>query len=168
MKNYKELLKKINTMVFDYDGVFTNSVVYILNDGELLRTANTKDGYAILQAMKHGFNIAIISGGKNDAVKTRMQNLGVENTFTHVENKRQCLLDYMQEKQVEPENVLYMGDDIPDLPAMKEVVLPCCPDDAVEEVKSACHYISDNKGGMGAVRDIVEQVLKAQNLWMND
>ncbi|MCF8331898.1 MAG: HAD hydrolase-like protein, partial [Bacteroidales bacterium] len=146
MRNYKELLKKINTLVFDYDGVFTNSVVYIMNDGELLRTANTKDGYAVSQAIKHGFNIAIISGGKNDAVATRMKNLGVEQTYTHVQNKKECLLEFMSEKSIIPENVLYMGDDIPDIPAMKEVILPCCPDDAVEEVKSICHYISDNKG----------------------
>ena len=168
MKNYKELLKRISTLVFDYDGVFTNSVVYIMNDGELVRTANTKDGYAISLAIKHGFHIAVISGGKNEAVRTRMQNLGVEKTYTHIQDKRECLLNFMNEKKVMPENVLYMGDDIPDLPPMKEVVLPCCPDDAVEEVKSICHYISDNKGGEGAVRDIIEQVLKAQNLWMND
>ncbi|MFW6019779.1 MAG: KdsC family phosphatase [Bacteroidales bacterium] len=168
MKNYKELLKGINTLVFDYDGVLTNGVVYIMEDGELLRTANTKDGYAIHKAVEKGFNVVIISGGRNKSVKTRMENLGVTHTYTHVSNKKECLLEFMNENQVKYENVLYMGDDIPDIQAMKEVVLPCCPDDAVEEVKSICHYISDNKGGFGAVRDIIEQVLKAQNLWMNE
>lgn len=168
MKNYKELLKDINTLVFDYDGVLTDGVVFIKEDGELLRTANTKDGYAIHKAVEKGFNVAVISGGRNDAVKKRMENLGVKHTYTHISNKKECVLEFMAEKQVKFENALYMGDDIPDISAMKEVVLPCCPDDAVEEVKSICHFISDNKGGFGAVRDIIEQVLKAQNLWIND
>ncbi|MFO8088138.1 MAG: HAD hydrolase family protein [Bacteroidales bacterium] len=168
MKNYKELLKGINTLVFDYDGVFTDGIVYILEQGELLRTANTKDGYAIQLAVRHGFNVVIISGGKNAAVVSRMRNLGVTETYVNVKDKKAHLLNYMQQHKLEKEQLLYMGDDIPDLGAMKEVVLPCCPDDAVEEVKSICHYISDNKGGHGAVRDIIEQVLKAQNLWMRD
>lgn len=168
MKNYKELLKKIDTLVFDYDGVFTDGVVYILDNGELMRTSNTRDGYAVQLAIKKGFRIAVITGGKNGAVKNRMENLGVEHVFTHVSDKRTQLKDFMKKHHIEAERVLYMGDDIPDIPAMDEVVLPCCPADAVEEVKSICHYISDNKGGAGAVRDIIEQVLKAQNLWMNN
>ncbi|MFO8055255.1 MAG: HAD hydrolase-like protein [Bacteroidales bacterium] len=168
MKNYKELLKNINTLVFDYDGVFTDNLVLIMQDGELLRSSNTKDGYAVELAAGKGFRIAVITGGKSDSVKERMHNLGVEHVYTHVSDKREKLLGFMKAHDIRRENVLYMGDDIPDILAMKEVILPCCPADAVEEVKSICHYISDNKGGQAAVRDIIEQVLKAQNLWMNE
>lgn len=168
MKNYKELLKKINTLIFDYDGVFTDGIVYLTDNGELLRTSNTRDGYAVQLAVKKGFNVAVITGGKNQAVKIRMNKLGVEHAYTHVSNKPEILREFLEKSGARLSETLYMADDIPDLPAMEKVVLPCCPADAVEEVKHVCHYISDKEGGRGAVRDIIEQVLKAQNLWMND
>ncbi len=168
MRNYKELLKNIRTLIFDYDGVFTDGIVIVTDDGELLRTANTKDGYAVQQAIIKGFNVVVITGGKNGSVKTRMNKLGVEHVYTHVENKTQKMMEVLEETASKPGEVMYMGDDIPDMGPMKKAALACCPDDAVEEIKRISHYISDNKGGYGAVRDIIEQVLKAQNLWMND
>lgn len=168
MKNYKELLKKITTLVFDYDGVFTDARIYIRESGELLRTANTRDGYALQLAVKKGFNIAVITGGKNEAVKNHLNKLGVKHAYTHIRDKPEALADFLRETGSNSSQTLYMADDIPDLPAMNKVILPCCPVDAVEEVKNSCHYISDKEGGQGAARDIIEQVLKSQNLWMND
>ncbi|MCK4638288.1 MAG: HAD hydrolase family protein [Bacteroidales bacterium] len=168
MTNYKELLKNVNTFVFDYDGVFTDGTVILLHKGEPLRTANVKDGYAVQLAVKKGYRIAIISGGKSDSMYNRFAALKVSDVFMGVDNKLQIFRDYLADNNINPENVMYMGDDIPDYEIMLEASVPTCPADASEEIKLVSKYISHFKGGEGCVRDIIEQVLKVQGKWMND
>ncbi|MFL1011549.1 KdsC family phosphatase [Flavisericum labens] len=164
-KSYKEYLEHITTFIFDVDGVLTDGSVTITTNGEMLRTMNTKDGYAIKTALNQGFNICIISGGTNEGVRIRLNHLDVKDVFLGSDNKIEQLNQYFIDKQIKSENVLYMGDDIPDFPVMKLVGLPCCPQDAVPEIKGISKYISHKKGGKGAVRDVIEQVLKVQGKW---
>lgn len=164
-KSYKEYLEHITTFVFDVDGVLTDGTVSVLTNGEMLRTMNVKDGYAIRSAVDKGYNLCIISGGKNDGVRIRLEGLGIKNIYLGAKNKIEQLDDYLTANDIKSENVLYMGDDIPDYPVMKGIGLPCCPQDAVPEIKSISKYISHKKGGKGAVRDVIEQVLKVQGKW---
>ncbi len=168
MTNYKELLSKINTLIFDYDGVFTNNSIFLRETGEPLRTANVKDGYIIQLAVKMGYRVAIITGGRSVSIVNRFDKLNVKDVFMGVDSKIEKYREYLAEHKIDPENVLYMGDDIPDYKILKEVALATCPADASQEIKEIVHYISDRKGGEGCVRDIIEQVLKAQGKWMNE
>jgi len=168
MSNYKILLKKINTFIFDYDGVLTDGTVILQADGEALRTANVKDGYALQLAVKRGYNVAIISGGNSASMNKRFEALKIKDFFLGVENKVEVLNNFMKEKGLKPENILYMGDDIPDYKAMKEVGIPCCPADASPEIKSISKYISDKPGGKGCVRDVIEQTMKIQDKWISE
>ena len=168
MNNYKSLLKNINTFIFDYDGVLTDGTVILQPDGEALRTANVKDGYALQLAVKSGFNVAIISGGISKSMANRFEALRIKDFFLGVDNKLEVFRNYMKEKKLKPENVLFMGDDIPDFIAMKEAGLPCCPADAAPEIKAISKYISNYEGGKGCVRDVIEQTLKVQEKWMTD
>ncbi len=168
MKNYKALLSKINTFVFDYDGVFTNGTVVLQKTGEPLRTANVKDGYAIQLANKLGYRIVIISGGKSESMSNRFDLLKVKDVFLGVPNKIKVYEKYLEDNDLKQENTIYMGDDIPDYKVMQKAGVACCPADAAEEIKSIAHYISHQKGGEGCVRDIIEQVLKVQGKWMTD
>ncbi|MCD4791184.1 MAG: HAD-IIIA family hydrolase [Bacteroidales bacterium] len=168
MNNYKSLLKNINTFIFDYDGVLTDGTVILQPDGEALRTANVKDGYALQLAVKSGFNVAIISGGISKSMANRFEALRIKDFFLGVDNKLEVFRNYMKEKNLKPENVLFMGDDIPDFIAMKEAGLPCCPADAAPEIKAISKYISNYEGGKGCVRDVIEQTLKVQEKWMTD
>jgi 3-deoxy-D-manno-octulosonate 8-phosphate phosphatase (KDO 8-P phosphatase) len=165
--NYKELLKNINTFVLDYDGVLTDGKVILLEEGEPLRTANVRDGYALQLAVKKGYRVAVISGGRSNSVINRLKSLNIHDIFLGVDKKEKVLKDYMQEHGLARENVIYMGDDIPDYYAMQIVGVASCPADASEEIKAISHYISAYKGGSGCVRDIIEQVLKVQGNWMN-
>lgn len=164
-KNYKEYLKYITTFIFDVDGVLTDGSVTITTLGEMLRKMNIKDGYALKTAIDKGFNICVISGGSNEGVRKRLQGLGVTDIYLGAHNKVDQLVEYLDANNIKLENVLYMGDDIPDLPVMKLVGLPCCPQDAVQEIKAISKYISHINGGKGAVRDVIEQVLKVQDQW---
>ncbi len=166
--NYKERLKAINTFIFDYDGVLTDGTVYPSADGEMMRAANVKDGYALQLAVKNGYNVAIISGGKSSTMTKRLEALNIEDVHLGVKNKMEVFHKYMKEKNLKKENVLYMGDDIPDYQIMQEVGVATCPEDAVEEIKSISDYISHKEGGKGAVRDIIQQVMKVQSKWMSD
>lgn len=168
MTNYKELLSHINTFVFDYDGVFTNGTVFLMNTGEPLRTANVKDGYALQLANKKGYRILIISGGRSKSMSNRFKLLGIKDVYLGVDNKIQIYHKYLEKHDLKPESVLYMGDDIPDYGIMKEVGVATCPADAAEEIKEIAHYISHQSGGNGCVRDVIEQVLKVQENWLND
>jgi len=168
MKNYKELLKHITAFVFDYDGTLTDGTVILLDEGEPLRTANVRDGYAIQLAVKKGFHIAIISGGRSKSMSNRFSMLKVSHVFLGIENKLDTLKNFIETQQLKPENVLYLGDDIPDYHAMKYCGVAACPADAAEEIKAVSHYISHYKGGEGCARDVIEQVLKVQNQWMKD
>ena len=167
-KSYKEYLEHITTFIFDVDGVLTDGSVTITNDGDMLRTMNTKDGYALKTAIKQGFNICIISGGTNEGVRARLNHLGIADVYLGADNKIEQLNNYLTKHQIKSENTLFMGDDIPDFPVMKMVGLPCCPQDAVPEIKGISKYISHKKGGKGAVRDVIEQVLKVQGKWSGD
>lgn len=158
-------LKNITTFVFDIDGVLTNGTVIATESGELLRSFNIKDGYALQLAAKKGYNICIISGGKGVAINKRFENLGVADIFLGVHNKVEVFNNYIQQKGITNQQVLYMGDDIPDLEVMKLVGIATCPSDAVEEIKAISHYISPKKSGETAVRDVIEKVLKVQHNW---
>lgn len=168
MKNYKEQLKNITTFVFDYDGVMTSGDVLVDGNGVPLRSSDVKDGYALQLAARLGYKIAVITGGYSISIEKRMQMLGVKDVFVRSANKVDVLQKYMETNNLKPEEIIYMGDDLPDYPVMKMVGLPVCPADAVSEIKDISLYISNRNGGKGAVRDIIEQVLKAQDKWMKD
>ena len=164
-KSYKEIMRQISTFVFDVDGVLTDGSVTIFPSGELIRTMNTKDGYALKTAVQMGYNVCIITGGTNKSVKERLEGLGVTEIYLGSHNKVEQLEDYMELNKIAPEHILYMGDDIPDYPVMKIVGLPTCPKDAVAEIQNIARYVSQKKGGKGCVRDVIEQVLKVQDKW---
>lgn len=164
-KSYKEIMPQITTLIFDVDGVLTNGVVTIFPDGEMVRNMNIKDGYALKTAIKAGFNVCIISGGTNEAVRKRFEALGITDVYLGAHNKLIQFNEYINLHHIDPKQILYMGDDIPDYPVMKEVGLPCCPKDAAPEIQEIAAYISQKKGGNGCVRDVIEQVLKVQDKW---
>lgn len=166
--NYKITLNRINTLFFDVDGVYTNSIIHLLANGEQVRSANVKDGYATQLAVKKGLRLVIISGGNQDAVRKRFEGLGLKDIFLGVKNKVELFDQYIEKNNIDIDTCSYMGDDIPDYHVMKKVALPACPANAAPEIKSISTYISPFDGGEGCVRDLIEQVLKAQNLWMND
>jgi 3-deoxy-D-manno-octulosonate 8-phosphate phosphatase (KDO 8-P phosphatase) len=157
--------KSIKTFVFDVDGVLTDGSLLILNDGQQARVMNIKDGYALQLAIKKGYRIAVISGGTSEAVKVRLDKLGVKDCFLNVGNKRARLLEYAAQHQLNPDEILFMGDDIPDLIPMQLTGLPCCPADAVAEIKQISLYISPVDGGKGCARDVIEKVLKLNGHW---
>ena len=160
--------KEINTFVLDVDGVLTDGSLLLLEDGQMARRMNIKDGYALQLAIKKGYHILVISGGNSDAVKLRLQKLGVVEVFMNVTDKKEILLGYISKYELKREQVLYMGDDIPDLVPMQMAGLPCCPADAVPEIKSISHYVSPVNGGYGCVRDVIEKVLKLNDHWNLD
>ena len=166
--NYKALLTKVNTFIFDYDGVMTDGKLILLHDDQPLRTSNVKDGYALQLAVKLGYNVVIISGGISKSVENRFDALRIKDVFLGVSDKKIVFENYVKKKGISKDEVVYMGDDIPDYKVMKDVGVPVCPADAVEEIKNISVYISDKKGGEGCVRDIIEQVLKVQGKWMTD
>lgn len=164
-KSYKEYLKHITTFIFDVDGVLTDGTVTITSSGEMLRKMNIKDGYALKTAVDNGFNVCIISGGTSNGVRTRLKGLGIKDIYLGANNKIKRFEEYLDINNIKTESVLYMGDDIPDVPVMKLAGLSCCPQDAVPEIKAISKYISHKYGGKGAVRDVIEQVLKVQDKW---
>lgn len=160
-------LTKIRALVFDVDGVLSSNNVFLLG-GQPIRTANIKDGYALQYAAKTDLQLAIITGGKNEAVRERYMNLGISDVFMGVGRKIEVFEDWLLAHQLSANEVLYMGDDIPDYEVMSLCGCPCCPADAAAEIQEISCYISQNKGGEGCVRDVVEQVLRAQGKWMNE
>jgi len=168
MKNFKEELGKIKAFIFDVDGVLSDAKIYLHPEGNLMRSMNIKDGYAIQYAIRKGYIIAIITGGNSESVKMRFENLGVKDIYLRSRNKLDEFHDLLTTYSLKAENVLYMGDDLPDYKVMKVAGLPTCPSDAVEEIKSISKYISDKKGGEGCVRDVIEQVLRLQGKWMDE
>ena len=167
-KSYKEYLNHITTFVFDVDGVLTDGIISVTTSGEMLRSMNIKDGYALKTAVDKGYHVCVISGGSNEGVRLRLEGLGVTDIHLGAHHKTKTLSDYLSMKNLKHENVLYMGDDIPDLDVMKEIGLPCCPQDAVAEIKAISKYVSHKKGGKGCVRDVIEQVLKVQGKWVSN
>ncbi len=167
MSNFKEDLTKVKAFAFDVDGVFASSKVILHPSGDLMRTMNIKDGYAVFYTIKRDYLICIISGGTSESVRARFQKLGVTDIYLGSRNKADDFRDFLFKYDLKAENVLYMGDDLPDYEVMQMVGIPTCPSDAVEEIKSISSYISDKAGGEGCVRDVIEQVLRLQGKWMD-
>jgi len=157
--------KEINTFIFDVDGVFTNSNLLVTESGELLRTVNTRDGYAIRAAIKCGYRIFVITGGASEGIVKRFENLGVQFIFSKIMDKKAQFEEIVASHGIRPEDTLYMGDDLVDFELMKIVGLSACPSDAVPEIKAISSYISPLEGGKGCVRDVIEKVLKLQDNW---
>ena len=164
-KSYKEIMNQIDTFIFDVDGVLTDSSVHVSQDGEMLRVMNIRDGFAMKAALESGYKVCIISGGSNDGVRIRLKNLGIQDIYLSSPDKVKTFADYCSLQNISAENVLYMGDDIPDYHVMQLVGLSTCPQDAVPEIKAVSKYISHVNGGRGAVRDVIEQVMKVQGKW---
>lgn len=165
MSNVLELFKKITTFIFDVDGVLTDGTVLVLDGGLQARRMNIKDGFALQMAIKNGYRMLVISGGNSPQVIQRLDKLGVTDVHMSVLDKKAFVADYMNKNMLPKEQVLYMGDDLPDLPVMTIVGLPCCPADAVQEIKQAVQYISHLSGGAACVRDVIEKVLKLNDQW---
>ncbi len=161
-------LTRIKALAFDVDGVLSADVIPLHPSGEPMRTVNIKDGYAIQLAVKKGLHIAIITGGRTDAVRKRFAGLGVSDLYLGSAIKIHDYRDFRDKHGLADEEILYMGDDVPDMEVMRECGLPCCPKDAAPEVKAVACYISYAEGGYGCGRDVVEQVLKAQGKWLSD
>jgi len=168
MKNFKEQLNSVKAFAFDVDGVFTDGTIIIHPSGELLRTSNTRDGFAVHRAVKLGFPIAIITGGKSQSVEQRFSELGVTDIYIGVTDKVDALNDFRFKYGLELSEILYMGDDLPDYNAMQLVGFPTCPADAAPEIVAISVYISTFAGGKGCVRDVIEQVLRLKGQWFID
>ena len=166
MINYD--LRKIKAIIFDVDGVLSTETITLATDGEPLRTVNIKDGYAIQLAQKLGLRIAIITGGNTQAVRLRYERLGIEDVCMQVSVKLKAYETLLEKYQLKDEEVLYMGDDIPDFEVMKRCGCPCCPADACSDIKAISLYISHYAGGKGCARDVIEQTLRAQDKWMSN
>jgi 3-deoxy-D-manno-octulosonate 8-phosphate phosphatase (KDO 8-P phosphatase) len=158
----------ITTFLFDMDGVITDGRLIVLPGGTMARRVNIKDGYAIQLAVKKGYTVAVISGGTSSEMQERMRKLGVKDFFAGVEDKAAFAQNFLQERKLAQSETLFMGDDIPDHAVMQLVGLPCCPADAVQEIKEIARYISPCAGGEGCVRDVIEKVLKLRNDWSTD
>lgn len=157
--------KDIKAFVLDVDGVLTDGSLLLLDDGQMARRMNIKDGYALQLAVKKGYKILVISGGTSEAVKRRLEKLGIADVHIGIVNKTALLMEYIAAHKFEWSQVLFMGDDIPDLAPMQLAGVACCPADAASDIKAISHYISPITGGNGCVRDVIEKVLKLNNHW---
>jgi|ERR1017187_6628257 3-deoxy-D-manno-octulosonate 8-phosphate phosphatase (KDO 8-P phosphatase) len=164
-ENFKTKLTRVKTFMFDIDGVLTDGSITLMLSGEQLRTMNTKDGYAMQLAIKKGYKIVVISGGKSEGVRKRLNGLGIFDVYLGVDNKIETYNEYLLTYKINPDEILYMGDDVPDYEVMKRSGVPTCPNDAAPEIKEICIYVSDKKGGQGCVRDVIEQVMRVQGNW---
>ncbi|MBQ5690608.1 MAG: HAD hydrolase family protein [Alistipes sp.] len=167
-KNFKELLADVEAIVFDVDGVMTDGGIMPLSDGDFIRKYNAKDGYALAYAVKQGFKIGVISGGFGKNLESRLNRLHIEHKYLNCMDKIAAIDDFVTKTGVSRENVIYMGDDIPDLEVLRYVGIPVAPADACAEVLEEVIYVSERNGGEGAVRDIIEQVLRVKGIWALD
>lgn len=161
-------LNKIKAFIFDVDGVLSPDSIPMSPEGEPMRMVNIKDGYALNLACKAGYGLAIITGGDTEAVRLRFSRLGIEHIYMKSSIKIHDFNDYLSKTGYQPEEIIYVGDDLPDYPVMKAVGLPVAPADAAPEIRDIAKYISHKKGGEGVARDVIEQVMKTQGTWMND
>jgi len=168
MESFLNKLHDITTFIFDVDGVLTDGSVFVNDNGEQMRSFNIKDGYAIQLAVKCGYQVCAISGSRSKSGVYRLNSLGVTDVYMGTHTKSERFKVYLEEKFTNPSQVLYMGDDIPDLGPMKLAGLPVCPADAVEEIKAVSQYVSPYPGGKGCARDVIEKVLKVQGKWMSE
>lgn len=166
--SYKERLKNIKAFVFDVDGVFTDGSVYLLPDGNMCRVMNVLDGYAVVKALKNNYKIGVITGGNDEMVKHRIHYLGIKDYYPKSHNKLVDYEDFKSKYGLSNDEILTMGDDLPDIHLLENSAVATCPINAVPEVKAVSHYISAIKGGSGAVRDVIEQVMKVQGTWLED
>jgi 3-deoxy-D-manno-octulosonate 8-phosphate phosphatase (KDO 8-P phosphatase) len=160
--------KGITTFVLDVDGVLTDGTVYVFDEGQQVRRMSIRDGFALQLAIKNGYRVLVISGGDSPAVAARLKKLGVGDVFMNVHDKRAVLLQYMKEHQLNRDEVLYLGDDIPDIAAMNEAGFPCAPADAAPEIIKIATYITKLPGGQGCAREVIEKVMKLNGLWKLD
>ena len=166
MSNYKERLHKIKAFVFDVDGVLSSSLMNMTEDGTPIRTANVKDGYALQYAMKSGYIVAVITGADTTMVRNRCKIFEIESLYCKSANKLTDYEHFKQKHNLTNSEIVYMGDDLPDIPVLRQAGISCCPADAAHEVKEVVDYISHINGGCGCVRDIIEQTMRAQDKWM--
>lgn len=164
--NYKTKLKQIKAVLLDVDGVLTDGTVTLMPDGSMSRSMNTRDGFAMQLAVKKGIIIGIITGGKDPMVTKRLNNLGITDVYLNSSDKKDDFENFLYKYDLKKDEIIYMGDDIPDLAVFNLVGLACCPNDAAPEVRKSCEYISPINGGKGCVRDIIEQMLKVQGKWI--
>jgi 3-deoxy-D-manno-octulosonate 8-phosphate phosphatase (KDO 8-P phosphatase) len=168
MPEIKKLLQSVRAFVFDVDGVFTNGTIMLHPTGSFIRMMNIKDGFAVQHAVKSGLKVCIITGGNSASVRKRFRYLGVKDIYMKSSSKVSSFDHFCSRYNLDKENVLYMGDDLPDFEIMKMAGFPCCPSDAAEEIRQISLYISHRKGGEGCVRDVIEQVMRVQGKWLND
>lgn len=166
--NTLERFRPIHTFLFDVDGVMTNSELIILEDGSLIRKMNVRDGYALKRAIAQDYRIGIITGGTSSGVVERLRQLGIEDIYTGVVDKKEAYEDFLEKHQVREEDILYMGDDVPDYEVMRRVGFPTCPRNAAPEILEISQYISPLDGGQGCVRDVIEKVLRIHGKWMDE
>lgn len=159
------LFKNITTFIFDVDGVLTDGTIWLLENGVQARRMNIKDGYALQLAVKKGYRVLVVSGADSPLVTQRLAKLGITDVHMSVLDKKEFISTFITTNELKKEELLYMGDDVPDKTAMSVVGLPCCPSDAVLEIREASVYISDFAGGMGCVRDVIEKVLQLNDHW---
>lgn len=167
MAFFKEELMKVKAFVFDIDGVISATTQVLTPEGETIRTSNLKDGFALMYAIKIGYPVCVITGGKTIDVIKRCEKIGIKYLYAGSLKKLPSLIDFLEKNNLKAEEVMYMGDDLPDYPVMMAVGVPVCPKDAAHEIKAISHYISDKDGGQGCVRDVLEQVLRAQGKWID-
>ncbi|MBP6334961.1 MAG: HAD-IIIA family hydrolase [Bacteroidia bacterium] len=163
-ENFKQKLRAVTCFILDVDGVLTDGTLLVMPT-ELHRTMNIRDGYAMKEAIKAGYHVFIISGGKSESARKRLADLGLEHIYLGVENKKEKLAEIMKSHSISADKILYMGDDLPDYEVMQMCGVACCPSDAIPEIKSLSHHISRLKGGEGCVRDIIEQVMRLHKKW---
>ncbi len=165
---FKNELQKVKALVFDVDGVLSSDCVPLHPSGEPMRMVNIKDGYAMQLAVRRGYRLAIITGGRTEAIRKRFAGLGIEDIYMGASYKMEQFNDFLKKYKLKAEEILYMGDDIPDYEVMKVCGYPCCPADACSEIKSISRYVSPMKGGCGCGRDVIEQVMKANGDWLDN
>ncbi len=165
---FLENIKQVKAIILDIDGVLTDGTVHVTESGEQLRKFHVRDGYALKYAIKKGFLVCIISGGNSNSVLHRFSGLGITEVHLGIEDKLEVYLKVLKEHALSDADVMYMGDDLPDIAVMRRVGVAACPVDAVQEVKACADYISPFSGGQGCVRELVETILKVQGKWYMD
>lgn len=163
--NHLERFRDIKTFIFDVDGVLTDNQVLVLEDGQLLRKMSIRDGYAIRRAVDAGYRVCIITGGRSEGVRMRLQTLGVTDIYTDYQDKAEAYAEIVENYSLNEDNILYMGDDLPDYPVMRKVGLPTCPANAAPELMEIAKYVSPYRGGEGCARDVIEKVMRLQGSW---
>jgi 3-deoxy-D-manno-octulosonate 8-phosphate phosphatase (KDO 8-P phosphatase) len=166
--DHSQLFKPVTTFIFDIDGVLTDGTVWLLENGLQARRMSIRDGYALQLAIRKGYRILIVSGGSSGPVVERLNKLGIKDIHQSIRDKKTVIENYIAANKLKKEEILFMGDDMPDLPGFSIVGLPACPADAVDEIKQASKYISTIPGGAGCVREVIETVLKLNDDWNDD